>query len=448
METDIRATKNESPIEDSQEATALDTATSEATDESQFSQVTRRKRLRKKAATDPKSPAHKQRRAAPKETKEVSFLKPRGRPPKRNLLSTPSVNNQNVDNTDTTANPPPIFVKNVLDIKRLTQRIATVVGKDNFLCRARFNDTAIYAKDSESFRKVVHFLNEMESDFHCYQLKEDKSFRVVIRNLHHTTPADDIKAELTERGYNVKNVHNAKHPILKSPLPLFFIDLAKEPKSKEIFKEQVLQYTKIKVEEPRVRKEVVQCTRCLAFGHTANYCFHTAKCVKCAEEHPTKDCPYPRSYSSKCANCDGNHPASYKGCTIYKAMKALRKRRVPPQPTTPAIDQPSTSQQPPPRTLPQTRPVTAGVSYSAIVNHQQAEPLPVSQPTPNQPSQPAPQRQIPPRSSLPNHAPAPQHFDPNTLFQSFFNRLESLLSPLITLLTTLVQQCLPILLKK
>lgn len=42
------------------------------------------------------------------------------------------------------------------------------------------------------------------------------------------------------------------------------------------------------------------------------------------EEHDTKTCFTPAT----CALCNGNHPANYKGCTIYKDLINLRNTNI------------------------------------------------------------------------------------------------------------------------
>jgi len=49
------------------------------------------------------------------------------------------------------------------------------------------------------------------------------------------------------------------------PLPLFFIDLEPAINNKDIFLIRFLHYTKIKIEEPRSNKLIIQCLRCQGF---------------------------------------------------------------------------------------------------------------------------------------------------------------------------------------
>lgn len=48
----------------------------------------------------------------------------------------------------------------------------------------------------------------------------------------------------------------------------------------------------------------------------------SSRCVKCAGSHLTKQSPRKeKSENAKCLLCDGNHPANYKECTIYKNLQ-------------------------------------------------------------------------------------------------------------------------------
>lgn len=57
-------------------------------------------------------------------------------------------------------------------------------------------------------------------------------------------------------------------------------------------------------------------------GHTKNYSNGIFKCVKCAKDHKSSDCPEGKKINKPiCANCGGEHPANYKGCEIWKEIQ-------------------------------------------------------------------------------------------------------------------------------
>lgn len=88
---------------------------------------------------------------------------------------------------------------------------------------------------------------------------------------------------------------------------------------------------KITFEAPYKKKEIIQCKRCQRFGHTKNQCFRPFRCVKCGNEHSTTQCIKKPDTEATCANCNEKHPASYKGCKIYKQYKE-RILKVAPKP--------------------------------------------------------------------------------------------------------------------
>ena len=71
----------------------------------------------------------------------------------------------------------------------------------------------------------------------------------------------------------------------------------------------------------------MQCYNCQCFGHSAKTCRSKQKCLICGENHSHKGCPSRESRKPTCANCNGPHVASYKGCPEYK-KQAFRQHVV------------------------------------------------------------------------------------------------------------------------
>ena len=156
-----------------------------------------------------------------------------------------------------------------------------------------------------------------------YQLTQERAYRIVIRYLHHSIPTEDIKEELRTHGQSARNITNIRHRVSKEPLPMSFVDLEPQVNKKEIYKLEFLQNTKIRVEEPRNKNSIIQCTRCQDYGHS--YCRKPFNCVKCGQPHNSQACTKPKVSPATCALCGGSHPASYKSCTVYHDLKARRQ---------------------------------------------------------------------------------------------------------------------------
>ena len=114
---------------------------------------------------------------------------------------------------------------------------------------------------------------------------------------------------------------------------MFYVNLEPKANNKDIYKCNKIFNSIVKFEPPKKKREIPQCTKCQRYGHTKSYCHHSPRCVKCTGNHKTSDCSRnTRSKEVQCTLCNGNHPANYKGCTVYKELQqkmypALRKRQ-------------------------------------------------------------------------------------------------------------------------
>lgn len=317
------------------------------------------------------------------------------------------------------------------------------MGKENFTCINRTNSTKILSSTPDHYRKIVKYLDSTSAQFHTYQLQEERALRVVIRNLHPSTPTDEIKAELQDLGFAIRQVVNAKRNENGEvrQLPLFFVDLERNQNSEKIYELTRLYHTKISVESLHRKKDIVQCTKCQKYGHTKSYCRHQPRCVKCGSSHTSDACTKSRDSPATCALCHLNHPANYKGCQTYQSLRArIRPAR---QPT----------QQPyrPPRT------VSSELSYAmaAGTHRTNQSPAPRVQFAVQEEPQThtSHQRQDAPssHSSRPqtSHVPPPNSSsDITSLLTTFLSELQSLITPLISLLTQIVPLLIPAINKK
>lgn len=285
------------------------------------------------------------------------------------------------------------------------------------------NDTSVQLASSEEYRSAVKTLRENKKEFHSFQLREEKPFRVVIRNIHHSTPIDLIKSDIESQGpFSVRSVTNVLHTQTKQPLPLFFVDLEKSSSNVDIFNIHHVAYFKVRVEEPHRKEAIPQCHRCQEFGHTKAYCSHKARCVKCAGDHLTMDCTRPRKQPAKCANCGEPHPASYRGCLVHKQLQERQNLRGPHRD--------------------EQRAVTAATSVGPDMSAESRPPLP------GRPAQtPAQVQQVSYANATANRRPSikpPTHIPPpptandlTSILDIFVEKIKSLLDPIIRLISSL-----------
>jgi hypothetical protein len=97
-----------------------------------------------------------------------------------------------------------------------------------------------------------------------------------------------------------------------------------------------------------------------------NYCRNNPRCVKCAAQHLTSECPRKtKDDNILCVNCHEKHPVNYRGCIIHKQLQqkmypAMRNRNTP-QPATPSA---------------KARPIQTGVTYAQATKEQHGRPQP------------------------------------------------------------------------
>lgn len=112
--------------------------------------------------------------------------------------------------------------------------------------------------------------------------------------------------------------------------PLICIELEKTQNAKEIFNLTHLMYLRVTVESLRRKSGPGQCYRCQRFGHAANCCRLEPRCVSCGKKHFSYKCDSDKSTTPpKCANCDKQHPANYRGCEKYPTQTNRRRRELP-----------------------------------------------------------------------------------------------------------------------
>lgn len=245
----------------------------------------------------------------------------------------PSENNDIVDSTPINQEPPndikpppPIYIKDEgLDFKLLKSKLIELVGDQGFFLKTFQKNIKLQANSTDNYRSIIHLLNEEpNAQFHTYQLQNEKPYRVVIRNLHPSTSCEEIKSALENFNFSVIQVTNVLQRQTKTPLPLFFVDLEKDDNCQSIFDITAILHTKIKIEEPHKRREIIQCQNCQDYGHTRTYCGYSPRCVRCGENHLSALCSKPKDLPATCALCNGNHPANYRGCQIHKDLQRLR----------------------------------------------------------------------------------------------------------------------------
>ncbi|KAG8235934.1 hypothetical protein J437_LFUL015999 [Ladona fulva] len=194
--------------------------------------------------------------------------------------------------------------------------------------------TVVKCQLINDFLKVKDLLSSESINFFTYRLASEKKKLFVIRGLPINTEIKDIIESLADQGVRVSRVtqmkttkptqNQSKENIKIVPprlIPLFTVDLENETLLEDFISIKYICGLRITVEKHKSPKGPPQCYRCQAFGHVEKACHMPPRCVKCGKNHLTVNCEMPRTLEAKCANCQGNHPANYRGCSAYLRVK-------------------------------------------------------------------------------------------------------------------------------
>lgn len=237
------------------------------------------------------------------------------------VSSNTAFNQSSVVNTEKKASPPPIFISNLININQLITDLKQMkVGPFKHYTISN-NEVKLNLETIDHYRETIKYLEANNAEFHTFQMKSERPFRVVIRGLHPSSDVAMLKEELTELGFEPLQMLPVHHPVTKIPCPLFFLDLKPNLNNYKVYEVTRLYGAVVKIEPPKPKRVVIQCTKCQAYGHSKNYCHKTPRCVKCDQHHETSKCIKDPRTPPICVNCKGQHTANYKGCPVHKNLQ-------------------------------------------------------------------------------------------------------------------------------
>lgn len=216
---------------------------------------------------------------------------------------------------------PSIFIPQIASIEKLFEMIKNSANPINFSTTCgQEGGVRVKCADAASYSNLLELLHNNNIQLHTHQMPQHKGVRIVIKNLHATTPVDSIRSLLSSQGYTTKYINVLKNRFTGIPLNIFEVELDAQTVKNvdDLLKISKLGSQEVTIERQARRIDPVQCHRCQAYGHSKNYCRRAFICMKCAGSHPTSACTKDRGSSGTCANCGKGHVASYKGCPVYK----------------------------------------------------------------------------------------------------------------------------------
>lgn len=228
---------------------------------------------------------------------------------------------------------PPVIMYEIKTWRKIQSELAAIV---KFEAKLSEDKIFIRANEIEDYRKLVQHLAGKKIDFHAYEVEAKKPLKVVIKGLPVDSEVLDIEEELVLNNFKpiaVKQFKTHSRRRTEKLLPIFLISLEKNEENAKIYQLTKLMHLKVRVEAYQFRFGISQCHKCQRWGHASTNCYARFRCVKCGEGHEAKECKLAKHMQSKCANCNGEHVASFRGCPKYQAI--INKSRKSDTPATP-----------------------------------------------------------------------------------------------------------------
>lgn len=245
------------------------------------------------------------------------------------------------DNNDVTTDDLPIPSNNEIKMKAptpiiilseslyacFTHKTLVETIKQNttdFVMKLTKNHTNLQINDKSAKNSFLKELQEKGISYHTYREVEHKTHAFVLRGLEKKPPPkiSDIKEELNKLNVSTKEIYKMRSPYHN----LYLVTTDTTHTVDSMQKIQTLMNSNVQWKRHVNKKVISQCHTCQIWGHTASNCSRKPQCLKCAEDHHTKECTKPSNTPATCANCKGDHPANYSKCPVYLAKLKMGGR--------------------------------------------------------------------------------------------------------------------------
>lgn len=202
--------------------------------------------------------------------------------------------------------------------------------KDKFNLKAGLEYYTVKTNTVEDHKKLTEQLTINKIEFFTYNMRSERPIKYLIKYVPTDLSIENIQKDLREKNVPFNTVtfltktetKNDKRE--KLPIPILLINA---PRTAINALQSLTDICNIDVKlEPYTSKDIGQCYRCQSYGHSSTHCNKIPRCVRCAENHHTKECPSKNSeIPPKCSNCRQRHTANYRGCVAHKIAKIQRQ---------------------------------------------------------------------------------------------------------------------------
>lgn len=190
----------------------------------------------------------------------------------------------------------------------------------------------VYTANKADFYTIQVKFEEVKFKFQTYKPRDEIPKKMILKGIDKAFTADDILQDLQsqlETVTEVKQLNKTDVKGVKQPLNVYLVYFTFDTRlsvAKKILRNCCYQKINLEYFRKNKDKKFVQCYNCQGHGHQCGTCKLDYKCVKCTAKHAPGSCPKKREEGkAACVNCNGEHPANYRGCP--KAQEYLNRRK-------------------------------------------------------------------------------------------------------------------------
>ena len=103
---------------------------------------------------------------------------------------------------------PPIFINGVDNIRPLIELLNKIAENKYTIKILSNNEVKIIPHSPEKYVPIVEELKKKNTQFYTYQMKQNKPYKCVLRNIHPSVDPKDIKIEIENLGHKVVRISN------------------------------------------------------------------------------------------------------------------------------------------------------------------------------------------------------------------------------------------------
>jgi hypothetical protein len=234
------------------------------------------------------------------------------------------------------AKPPPITIQRATRSQVVAFLDLVKADKSQFLLKFSPIGVKVIATSTAAHKFLRGKLEQdANAKFFTHQLREDQKTKIVLHGLY-DMEVDELKQLLNDLDVNpvdIKKMNIRQKRYDDHTLYLIYFNKSDKVRVQSLQSEvPVINFIRVRWEYFQNRRDVIQCNRCLQFGHGGRNCFLDPSCIRCGESHASANCPHlidPQTNETrkfipqekvKCGLCGQNHTANYGNCEMRKAF--------------------------------------------------------------------------------------------------------------------------------